>query len=214
VQTEYEPRGPHASPRVVTRPDERDMTMILDDIARLRREADIVVLAFHWGVIWVPRVIADYQVIAAHACIDAGADLILGHHAHVPKAIEVYKGRAIFYSLSNFCMTKPFPSPKWSEAPWKHGALRNHADQDPDYPLLPYGRDAKRTLLAKAVFTKQGVKRVSFLPMMIDRLYRPEVLRAGDPRFDDMVSYMDWASEGFDHVFTRRGDEIIITAQA
>ena len=214
VQTEYEPRGPHASPRVVTRPDERDMSMILDDIARLRREADVVVLAFHWGVIWVPRVIADYQVIAAHACIDAGADLILGHHAHVPKAIEVYKGRSIFYSLSNFCMTKPFPSPKWSEAPWKHGALRNHADQDPDYPLLPYGRDAKRTLLAKAVFTKQGVKRVSFLPMMIDRLYRPEVLRAGDPRFDDMVSYMDWASEGFDHVFTRRGDEIIITAQA
>jgi hypothetical protein len=49
--------------------------------------------AFHWGVIWVPRVIADYQVTVAHACIDAGADLVLGHHAHVPKAIEVYKGK-------------------------------------------------------------------------------------------------------------------------
>jgi hypothetical protein len=212
VKTEYEPRGPHASPRVITRPDERDMTIILEDIARLRREVDIVVLAFHWGVIWAPRIIADYQVIAAHACIDAGADLVLGHHAHVPKAIEVYKGKAIFYSLSNFCMTKPFPSAKWSETPWKHGALRNHADQDPDYPLLPYGRDAKRTLLAKAIFTKNGVKSVSFLPMMIDKLYRPEVLHADDPRFDDMVSYMDWASEGFDHTFTRRGDEILVSA--
>ena len=211
VVTTYEGRGPHASARVITRPDERDMAMILDDVAALRRRVDIVVVAFHWGVIWVPRVIADYQVIAAHACIDAGADLILGHHAHVPKAIEVYKGKAIFYSLSNFCMTKPFPSPKWSEAPWVHGALRNHADQDPDYPLLPYGRDARRSLLAKAVFTKEGVRSVSFLPMMIDKLYRPEVLRAVDPRFEDMVAYMEWASEGFDHTFTRHADEVLVS---
>ena len=211
VVTSYEGRGPHASARVVTRPDERDMAAILDDVAKLRRQVDIVVVAFHWGVIWVPRVIADYQVIAAHACIDAGADLILGHHAHVPKAIETYKGKAIFYSLSNFCMTKPFPSPKWQEAPWVHGALRNHADQDLDYPLLPYGRDAKRTLLAKATFTKAGVRSVSFLPMMIDKLYRPEVLQGADPRFDDMVRYMEWASEGFEHAFTRRGDEIFVT---
>ena len=210
VTTTYEGRGPHASPRVFTRPDEGDMRMILDDVAALRRRVDIVIVACHWGVIWVPRVIADYQVIAAHACIDAGADMILGHHAHVPKAIEVYKGKAIFYSLSNFCMTKPFPSPKWEEAPWKHGALRNYADQNPEYPLLPYGRDARRTLLAKAVFAKEGVKSVSFLPMMIDKQYRPEVLHAGDPRFDDMVSYMDWASEGFDHTFARRGDEVMV----
>src|SRR3954447_9215507 len=59
VKTDYEGRGPHASPRVITHPDEQDMRMILDDIARLRREVDIVVVAFHWGVIWVPRVIAD-----------------------------------------------------------------------------------------------------------------------------------------------------------
>jgi len=212
VVTSYEGRGPHAPARVVTRPHEGDMTQILDDIAALRRRVDIVVVAFHWGVIWVPRVIADYQVSVAHACIDAGADMVMGHHAHVPKAIEMYKGKAIFYSLSNFCMTKPFPSPKWKEEPWKHGALRNHADQNPDLPLLPYGRDARRSLLARAVFTRSGVKEVSFLPMMIDDLYRPEVLRNGDSRFDDMVRYMDWASEGFDHRFTVRGDEVVITA--
>jgi poly-gamma-glutamate synthesis protein (capsule biosynthesis protein) len=212
VVTTYEGRGPHATPRVITRPDDNDMKMILDDVSALRRRVDIVVVAFHWGVIWAPRIIADYQVTAAHACIDAGADLILGHHAHVPKAIEVYKGKAIFYSLSNFCMTKPFPSAKWDEAPWKHGALRNYADQNPEYPLLPYGRDARRTLLAKAVFAKDGVKSVSFLPMMIDKQYRPEVLHAGDARFDDMVGYMDWASEGFDHRFTRQGDEVMVTA--
>jgi len=214
VTTQYEPRGPHAPARIMTEPDERDLKMILDDVAALRKRVDIVIPVFHWGVIWVPRVIADYQVTVAHACIDAGADLVMGHHAHVPKAIEIYKGKAIFYSLSNFCMTKPFPSPKWQEEPWKHGALRNHADQDPDMPLLPYGRDARRSLLAKAIFTRSGVKQVSFLPMMIDKLYRPEVLRQGDPRFDDMVRYMNWASEGFDHQFAVEGDEVVVTATA
>ena len=48
--------------------------------------------------------------------------------------------------------------------------------------------------------------------MMIDSLYRPEVLRAGDPRFDDIVSYMDWASEEFDHRFRVEGDEVVVTA--
>lgn len=212
VKTQYEGRGPHSPVRVLTEPDEDDLKMILEDIRKLRSQVDVVMVAFHWGVIWVPRVIADYQVTVAHACIDAGADMIIGHHAHVPKAIEMYKGKAIFYSLSNFCMTKPGRSHKWNEQPWVHGALLNHTDQDPDMPLLPYGKDAKRTLMAKAILTKDGVKEVSFLPMMIDKLYRPEVLKNGDPRFDDMVKYMDWASEGFDHRFSVVGDEVKITA--
>src|SRR6185312_8761941 len=112
----FEPRGVLTPLRIRTEPDERDLKMVIDDITALRKQVDIVIPAFHWGVLWVPRVIADYQVAAAHACIDAGADMILGHHAHIPKAIEVYKGKAIFYSLSNFCMTKPFPSPRWSES--------------------------------------------------------------------------------------------------
>jgi hypothetical protein len=210
TRSHVEARGPHAPARVLTEADEGDLRTIVDDIAVLRHSVDIVMVAFHWGVIWVPRVIADYQVEVAHACIDAGVDLVMGHHPHLPKAIEVYKGKAIFYSLSNFCMTKPFPSEAWSEPPWMHGALRNHTDQDPDYSLLPYGKDAKRSLMAKAILTKDGIKSVSFLPMMIDQQYRPEVLHHGDLRFHDMVHYMEWASEGFAHRFTIDGDEVVI----
>lgn len=39
----------------------------------------------------------------AHAVIDAGADLVLGHGPHVPRAVELYKDRLIAYSLGNFC---------------------------------------------------------------------------------------------------------------
>ena len=123
----------------------------------------------------------------------------------------MYKGKAIFYSLSNFCMTKPSASAKWNEAPWVHGALRNHTDQDPEYPLLPYGKDARKTLMAKAILSKKGVEQVSFVPMMIDKQYRPEVLSRGDSRFDEIVNYMDWASEGFDHRFAVHGDEVVVS---
>ena len=213
VKTFYEVRGPHAPVRILTQPEERDLKMLIEDIQALRKQVDVVIAALHYGVIRIPRVISDYQVTAAHACIDAGADLIVGHAPHVPKAIEVYKGKAIFYSLSVFCMTKPFASPTWHEPPWAHGAVRNHTDLDPEYPFMPYGKDSKRSLLAKAVVSKQGVKRVSFLPMMFDKQYRPEVLRSGDARFADVLQYMEWVSDGFDHKFTVEGDELVVTGE-
>ena len=64
--------------------------------------------------------------------------------------------------------------------------------------------------MAKAVFAKEGVKRVSFLPMAIDKQYRPVVLDRADPRFDELVRYMDWASDGFNHRFTVAGDEVMV----
>jgi len=210
-KTYLEPRGLYAPIRIRTEVDERDLKMIADDVAVLKKQVDIVMVAFHWGVIWVPRAIADYQIATAHACIDAGADLIMGHHAHLPKGIEMYKGKAIFYSLSNFCMTKPYAAAAWKEPAWTHGSIRAYTDLDSDRPLLPYGRDASRSLMAKAILTKDGVKQVSFVPLMIDKQYRPEVLRNGDARFDDMVSYMEWTSEDLQHKFTVNGDEVVVT---
>jgi poly-gamma-glutamate synthesis protein (capsule biosynthesis protein) len=46
---------------------------------------------------------------------------------------------------------------------------------------------------------------------MIDRRLRPEILRAGDPRFAEMLRYMEWASEDFAHRFVIEGDEIAIS---
>ena len=211
VQTEYDHRGPHADVRIRTTLAAPEVEMLLADIKALKKQVDIVIPALHYGVLWIPRVISDYQVTLAHACIDAGADMVVGHAPHIPKAIEVYKGKVIFYSVGAFCMTKPFPSPSWSEPPWAHGAVRNHTDQDPDYPLLPYGKDAKRSLLAKAVATKAGITRVSFLPLMMNRQYQPEALVAGDARFADSLRYMEWVSDGFDHRFTVDGDEVVVT---
>ncbi len=209
VKTSYETRGAHEPVRILTEPIASDLAMLVEDIKALRQRADVVVLAFHSGVIRVPRVVSDYQVTVAHAAIDAGADLVVAHGPHIPKAIEVYKGKAIFYGIGVFAMTKPFEAPAWHEPAWQHGSIRNHADLDPAYPLMPYGRDCTRALLVKAVASKRGVERVSFLPMAFDQKYRPYLPRHDDARFADIVHYMEWASEDMPHTFRVEGGEVV-----
>src|SRR5438552_3375072 len=178
---DYQPGVP---PRVITAPDEQDLANLVNDVRAAKEQADTVVLSLHWGVHFVPCVIADYQRTAAQAAFDAGADLILGHHAHVPKSIEVFGEMTCFYSLSNFIMSS---SPKVTGGAEEF--QRNYGvPLDPEYPDMPYGVDAKRSLIAKAIMLRGKPVRASFLPVMIDRQLRPEILRAGDPRFDDICA--------------------------
>lgn len=84
-------------------------------VARLKTLADIVIVSFHGGgegarFEHVPRKNEIFykenrgNVYAfAHAVIDAGADVVLGHGPHVSRAVEVYKNKFIAYSLGNFC---------------------------------------------------------------------------------------------------------------
>lgn len=201
---------PGMPPKVVTLPYEDDMRGMVEHIARAKKDAHCVVVSFHWGLHFIPKMIADYQRIAERAAFDAGADLILGHHAHLPKGIDVYKGKVCFFSLSNFIMTfeaSPETATKFKQ---RYAAFGAEMDPDPAYRRMAYGSDGKRSLIAKAVLTKDGVQKVSFLPVLIDRQLRPEILRKGDPRFDDMVRYMDWASEDLNHKFAVEGDEVVI----
>ena len=78
-------------------------------------------------------------------------------------------------------------------------------------PLMPYGKDSVLAILAKAVIGGDGLRRVSFLPMMMDSQYRTEALQAGDPRFTKVLQYMEWVSDGFAHRFTVDGDEVVVT---
>ena len=108
--TVYEPiehDQPGTPCRIHTFPHREDLQNLLTDIRKLRSQVDVLVLSIHWGIHFVPAVLADYQRDVAHAAIDAGADIILGHHTHILKPIEVYKGKVIFYSLANFALDPP-----------------------------------------------------------------------------------------------------------
>lgn len=76
------------------------------EIGLLRKKVDVLIVSFHGG--------AEYKdapgsttVAQMRSLVDRGADVVLGHHPHVPQGIEVYKGKWIFYSLGNFVFYQP-----------------------------------------------------------------------------------------------------------
>ncbi len=91
-------------PGVSTEPDARDLKEITAEIREARRQADWVMVSIHSheGAPGDREAPAQFLVTFAHAAIDAGADLFVGHGPHVLRAVEVYKGKPIFYSVANF----------------------------------------------------------------------------------------------------------------
>lgn len=79
-------------------------TILPRAITEAKETCDLVICAFHWGeeMDYSPR---DNQIMLGRAAIDAGADLVIGHHSHRVNPIEQYKGKFIVYSLGNcsFC---------------------------------------------------------------------------------------------------------------
>lgn len=78
-------------------------TYLLEGVAEaVEADADIIIACCHWGIEgdYYP---SDYQQQVGRKLIDAGADLVLGHHPHVLQGIEEYNGKIICYSLGNFC---------------------------------------------------------------------------------------------------------------
>ncbi|HZD18783.1 MAG TPA: CapA family protein [Actinomycetota bacterium] len=78
-----------------------DEDLMIRAIEEADSAADIVVVTIHWGIELdtEPR---DFQVALGHRMVDAGADVIFGHHAHRLQPMEVYRGRPIFWGLGNF----------------------------------------------------------------------------------------------------------------
>ncbi len=74
---------------------------IIEDINYIKLKVDFIIIQPHWGIQEIPfPKFSDREI--AHRLIDNGADLIIGHHAHVVQSHEIYKNKYIFYGLGNF----------------------------------------------------------------------------------------------------------------
>ncbi len=124
---------PGTPPWVHTEPVAEDVQRLRTVIAQAREKADVVILALHWGVPpqWQSPFqgpLAEYQVPLGRAAIDAGADLILGHHAHTVYGLEAVERSGghgtglICYSLGNYAFHP----------------LGDRAALELDSPLRPY----------------------------------------------------------------------------
>jgi poly-gamma-glutamate synthesis protein (capsule biosynthesis protein) len=90
-------RGSETAPGTVIATDDHLVQMV----TRARSQADIVVVSIHFGIRY-HRSPTPLQRKLARAAIDAGADLVVGHHAHIWQPVELYRGKPILYGLGNF----------------------------------------------------------------------------------------------------------------
>ncbi|HEU4671403.1 MAG TPA: CapA family protein [Candidatus Limnocylindrales bacterium] len=81
------------------------------DVARARAAgADVVIVYPHWGTEYDPTPFGGQRSLA-HDAIDAGADMVIGNHAHWAGAVEIYHGRPIWYALGNFVFDQTWSEP-------------------------------------------------------------------------------------------------------
>jgi poly-gamma-glutamate capsule biosynthesis protein CapA/YwtB (metallophosphatase superfamily) len=143
VPASYGAAEKHAGTNII------DGKRVAGDIAAARKLADLVIVSMHSGTEYVLEPNARQKAFA-HAAIDGGADLVIGHHPHVVQRAEVYKGKYVFYSLGNFVFDQ-----MWSA-------------------------DTRRGLVLKIRLGEDGVENVSYLPVLIEDYARPRPLGGKD----------------------------------
>lgn len=84
-----------------------DIDQAIADIKEARKKADLIVVSLHWGNEYETTQNTNQKKVA-RALIDAGAQLIIGHHPHVVQLVEEYNGGYIAYSLGNFVFDQNF----------------------------------------------------------------------------------------------------------
>jgi len=86
-----------------------DPNQIIDTIKKYDSQVDWLILSLHWGNEYLPKP-EKWRIDLAHQFIDAGADIIHGHHPHVLQTKEIYQNKPIFYSLGNFIFDQSWSS--------------------------------------------------------------------------------------------------------
>jgi hypothetical protein len=215
VLTHYEldHATPGGLPNTYTGAEAETLELMKGDIARTRAECDFVSVSLHKGTVHTPALVMPYEKQIARAAIDAGADLVVSHHAHIPRGIEIYKGRPIYHGLGNFVTVTHALSPqRASDDDWAKRRLKLFGfvpdSETPEYPFHP---ESRKTLLARVVLNGNDVE-ARLLPVEINRRSQPEIL-GHDARGEAVVDYLRSITEraGFTTHFEWAGDEVVLT---
>jgi len=152
-------------------------------IRTLRLRADVVIVALHKGIVHTPAALAPYERALSQAAIDAGADIVIGHHAHIVRGIETYRDKPIFHGLGNGCVVTRALSPSQSHPERAAWAKKRRElfgfEPDPAYELAPFHPEAINAMLGRVRIDEFGRIRVGFTPVHVEAPGRP-VLAQGD----------------------------------
>jgi poly-gamma-glutamate capsule biosynthesis protein CapA/YwtB (metallophosphatase superfamily) len=211
-QIEHDQPGTPA--RIHTYAHAEDLAALRSDIKAAKAQADLVFVSMHWGIHFVRATIADYQREVARAAVEAGADAILGHHAHILKGAEIVDGRPVLYSLCNFATDLRMDPEHASRKSFKE-IQKLAPDWVPDFDsLYNFPPDSRMSALARFEIASGRIVESSLLPLWIDRDAVPRVLAPDDERFGKVVDYLRAVSEEaeLNARFEVRGDRVVIGA--
>ncbi|HLY22736.1 MAG TPA: CapA family protein [bacterium] len=199
---------PGMSPYVQTEANPDDVERACGAIRSAREDADLVVVAMHWGIPngWIAAhqgPLAAYQRPLGRALIDAGADAIVGHNAHMLHGMELYRGRPILYSIGDFVFH--------THAEGRTIVLRRTF---PPYNTAPlHAPVTKLTCAVRLLAGAAGIARVEVVPVVLNALGEPEVVR-GD-RAEAVLNFLDEQSAPLGARLRRDGGRgVLVEAEA
>ncbi|ADP81206.1 CapA family protein [Pseudofrankia inefficax] len=210
--------SPGLAPQVVTVPHEQDHEMLRSDVEKARTAAGVVVVSIHAGDFTRPFVLTDHERRAARLAIDAGADVVLGHHHHLLRGIEFYRGKPILYGLGHFAFDLPDLDRRLraegylgESSPADSLAARRRAGEyrlwpQPGYPLLPFHPDARMTMIAVLRLSPGQPVAVGLVPCTIAPDGRPEPHLGSDADGARVLDYLTRCCEAEDLAVRVRPD--------
>ncbi|MEN9627361.1 MAG: hypothetical protein RJA10_588 [Pseudomonadota bacterium] len=180
VLTHYEldhasPGGP---PTIYTFAAPESLDAMAADIEALRLQVDVLLVALHKGLGHVPARVEHYERAVSRAAIDAGADAVVGHHAHILRGVELHRGKPIFHGLGNFVTVTRALSVENNASPERLAWARRRQQlfgfvPDPAMPAYPFHPDSRHTLLASLRVAADGTLDAGVVPCRIDAQARP-----------------------------------------
>jgi hypothetical protein len=217
IVTAYDSDVPAVNyPMTYTFAEPTSLKAMVDDIGKLRPFCDVLVVSLHKGLGYIPARLAMYEQAVSYAAIDAGADLVLGHHAHILKGIEQYKGKWIFHGLANFVFGMPeglvqTRGPDWKEAfVTAHGGPFFFERGGLETPFASFP-ERMMTIIAKCTVSYGQISQASYLPCWINKKGQPEILK-NDERGQQVFAYMDNITKGagLNARYDWKKDEVIL----
>jgi hypothetical protein len=207
---------------IMSWPLPRDLKSLVDDVRRVRQQVDVVAVSLHWGVHFIRAMIADYQPVVAHAAIDAGADIIIGHHPHILKGVEMYKGKAILYSIGNFAIDKA--AGMAGDTPWKrmrqrifkeHYHVVEHEPEAIGDAIGGFQDDRQYSMIAKFTVENKQINQVSYIPIIINQQNQPAPVSPSEPAGQEVMRYLkDVTREAtLNPTFRVTGSEVVIEGE-
>lgn len=169
---------PGVPPRVVSILNEADWDRVAAAIGAAKDAADVVAVSAHWGDHTQPWVLTDHERLCAELLVEAGADLVIGHHQHMLRGAEFIDGRPVLYGLGHIVFDYPRLPDELASYGFELAGMS--ADQlaltfgeyeiypRPEHPSFPFHPLARRTCVAIFEIDGSGVAWCGIVPCLID----------------------------------------------